>query len=86
MKTIEPESREREDGRQRRNRDLGRLLRPIVVAVGLTALLLGRLLATLPAVPESVPASAESSWIEPRDLGVEGQSQTYTPTGTVQEA
>jgi hypothetical protein len=78
MNAVELGSKESRGRQDRRSRDLGRLLRPIVVAVGLAALLLGRLLATLPAVPESVPVSAESSWIEPRGLGADGQSQAYT--------
>jgi hypothetical protein len=86
MNTVELGSKESRDRDDRRSRELGRLLRPIVVAVGLAALLLGRLLATLPAVPESVPVSAESSWVEPRDLGADEQSQAYTLSGVVKGA
>ncbi len=86
MKHVERGSKESKDRRRWRSRELGRLLRPVVVAVGLAALLLGRLLANFPAVPESVPASAGPSWTEPRDLGVEEQSQAYTLTGVVQKA
>lgn len=73
-------------GRKRRtSREMGRVLRPLIFALGLAGLLLGRLLAGFPAVPEPEPGSGQAPWVERSGLRGDDESKVPGLTGMDQK-
>jgi hypothetical protein len=64
---------------------MGRVLRPLIFALGLAGLLLGRLLAGLPAVPEPEPGSGQAPWVERSELSEDDERHVPGLTGLGQK-